>query len=88
MGEIKFGTSQLNTKTPGWANKVFYITTALIGVLIFAISGDPGIPAEKVVRIVLWLTALDKFILAISKLFGEQTPEITDIAATKKENNE
>lgn len=84
MNDVKFGTSQLNAKTPSWANKIFYVATALIGVLIFAISGDPGIAAEKIVRIVLWLTALDKFILAISKLFGE--PENTDIVDSKNKN--
>jgi len=85
MPETKFGLNQLNNKTPRWAKQGFYLATAAIGVFTFIVSGDPAIPSPTTVRIMLYLKALDMFLLALSKMFGSEEAIKPEIESTDSE---
>ncbi|WP_343692756.1 hypothetical protein [Chitinophaga sp.] len=73
--ETKFGFDQLNTRTPLWAKRTFYIVSVLTTVAVFIVSGDPAIKPDTAVRIMLYLKGLDMLTLALSKMFGLQTKD-------------
>lgn len=70
MAETKFGVSQLTTKTPAWANIVFYIVLTLTTAATFVVASDPAISDSLKVRIGVYLKGFDFVVLAISKMFG------------------
>lgn len=75
MAETKFGLNQFNNKTPKWAKSGFYIATAVIGVAMFVIQGDAEIASNTAKRLMLYLKGLDMLLLALSRMFGENTEQ-------------
>lgn len=70
MAETKFGVSQLTSKTPQWANIVFYVVFTLTTAAAFVVASDPAIPDGIKIRIGVYLKAFDFVVLTISKMFG------------------
>lgn len=70
MANLKFGAAGLNNTTPLWAKWVFRGFAIVTTAAAFVISGDPGIPDELKVRILLYLKGGDMLILGLTKLFG------------------
>lgn len=65
-----WGFGSLVKDTPMWAKVATAIMILLTTVACFAISGDPGIPDQLKVRLMVYLKALDMLTYGIMRMFG------------------
>jgi len=70
MANIKFNVQQLTNATPVWAKWMFRITLILTTTASFIVAGDPSIPSDLKVRIMLYLQGGSTAMYGFSKLFG------------------
>lgn len=68
--KTKFGFGSISKHPPKWLVPSFAATIAIIGVVSFIVSGDPGITDLAKVRINHYLTGLSLLLSAIAPFFG------------------
>lgn len=56
--------------TPTWATWVFRVVFILCGIAAYIVAGDKAIPAETAVRVMLYLTAIDRGVWLLSRAIG------------------
>lgn len=71
-----FSKKALLTRTPTWANWMFRICLLITSTATFVIASDPAIPDDLKVRINVYVTALNLFVLGLSKMFGVVVEEV------------
>jgi hypothetical protein len=70
MATTKFNLQQITKETPQWAKWMFRVTLILTTTASFIVAGDPSIPADLKVRVMLYLQGGSTAMYGFSKLFG------------------
>ena len=68
--KTKFGFGSISKHAPKWLVPTFAASIAVIGVVSFIVTGDPGISDVAKVRINHYLTGITMLISAVAPLFG------------------
>lgn len=80
----KFGISQINNHTPKWVKLAFGILIILTSAATFLIASTTQIPNETKVELTVYIKTFEIIIFGISKLFGIEKEEITEIVPNQE----
>lgn len=75
MKNASFGFGQIFNSPPKWVVALLAILLLASQVAKFIVAGDMAIVATTQVRILLYLSGLDMFLLGVSALFGVKPKE-------------
>lgn len=84
-----FGTKKaILAETPPWANNMIAITVIISGIIHYIIQEDRSIDAVLAERVGLYLNAINMLAVALLRLFGVTSENLTDKTDADEPNAE